>query len=111
MQAALLLLHQYNLSHLQVRLLEAKEDLTFLQCPVEVGELFGPVARDTHLGEGVLLDSLNSDVTCVMFRVHLSKGALKGHQSILPCGNGTFSAIQLPLLGKELPLQLDDHRM
>jgi hypothetical protein len=46
-------------------------------------------------------------VTGITFRAHLSKGALKGCQSIVPRGDGTFHAIQLPILGKELPLQLD----
>jgi hypothetical protein len=58
-----------------------------------------------------MLDSLVSDVTGVTFRAHLSKGAVKGCQSILPRSNGTFPAIQLPLLGKELPLQHDGHRI
>jgi hypothetical protein len=85
--------------------------LAFLQCLVEVGELFGPGARDTHMDEEVLLDSLSSDATGVTFREHLSKGTLKGHQSILPHGGSTFPAIQLHLLGKELPLQHDGHRV
>jgi hypothetical protein len=58
-----------------------------------------------------MLDSLSLDATGVTFHVHFSKGALKGRQSILPCDNGTFPAIQLPLSGKELPLQLDGHRI
>jgi hypothetical protein len=61
------------------------------------------------LAEEVLLDSLGSDATGITFHVHLSKGTLKGHQSLLPHGDGTFSTIQLPLLGKEVLLQLDDH--
>jgi hypothetical protein len=76
---------------------------------VEVSELFGPRAVDRHLGEQVLLGSLGSDVIDVKFCEHLPMGALKGRQTILPCGDGTFPAIQLPLPGKELPLQLDDH--
>jgi hypothetical protein len=76
----------------------------FLQCPIEVDELFGPGARDMRLGEEVLLDSLSSNVTDVTFCEHLSKGTLKGCQSILPRGDGTFLAIQLPLPGKELTL-------
>jgi hypothetical protein len=86
-------------------------DLAFLQCPVVVGELFGPGARDAHLGEEVMLDSLSSAMTGIMFHAYLSKGMLKSHQSILPHGNGTLLAIQLPLPSKELPLQLDDHCM
>jgi hypothetical protein len=84
--------------------MQAKEDLAFLQRPVEVDELFRPGARDVHLGEEVLLDSLSSEASDVMFCEHLSKGVLKGHQAILPHSDGTFLAIQLPLLGKELPL-------
>jgi hypothetical protein len=109
MQAVLQLLHQYCPSYVQVHLIHAKEDMHFLQHPVVVGGLFGPGARDACLGKEVLLDSLGSDVTGVTFHEHLSKGMLKGHQSILPCGDDTFPAIQLPLPGKELPLQLDAH--
>jgi hypothetical protein len=47
----------------------------------------------------------------VSHSIRLSKGTLKGRQSILPCGDGTFPTIQLPLLGKELPLHLDGHRI
>jgi hypothetical protein len=32
---------------------------------------------------------------------------LKSHQSILPCGNGIFPVVQLPLPGKELHLHLN----
>jgi hypothetical protein len=111
MQVAFLLFHLYQLLHLQVYLLLTKKDLAFLQCPVKVGELSGPRARDAHLGKEVLLDSFDSDATSIMFCTHLSKGALKGYQSILPCGDGTFPAIQLPLPSKELPLQLNSHRI
>jgi hypothetical protein len=104
MQAARLLLHQYCLLHLQVHLQQAKEDLAFLQHPVEADELFGHGTRGTHLGKEVLLDSHDSNVTGTMFRVQLSKGVLKSCQSIIPRGDGTFPAIQLPLLDKNLPL-------
>jgi hypothetical protein len=63
------------------------------------------------LGEEFLLDNLSLDATGITFYEHLSKSALKGRQYILPHGDATFLAIQLPLPGKELPLQLDDHRM
>jgi hypothetical protein len=53
-------------------------DLAFLQRPIEVGELFGPGARDTRLGEEVLLDSLGSDASGIEFHEHLSMVALKG---------------------------------
>jgi hypothetical protein len=82
-----------------------------IQCLDEVGELSGHRARDVRLGEDVMLDSVGSDATSVTFHAHLSKGTLKGCQSILPCGDGTFPTIQLPLLGKELPLHLDGHRI
>jgi hypothetical protein len=80
----LLLFYQYCLSHLQVHLLQARKDLAFLQCPIEVNELSGPEARDVRLSKEVMLDSLGSDATGIPFRAHLSKGALKGYQSILP---------------------------
>jgi hypothetical protein len=70
-RAAFLLLHQYRLSDLQVYLLQAKKDLAYLQCPIEVGEMSGPRARDTCQGEEVLLDSLGSDATDITLCVHL----------------------------------------
>jgi hypothetical protein len=93
MQFTFLLLRQYRLLHLQVRLLQAKKDLVFLQCLIEVDELCRPGARDARLGEEVLLDSLGSDAIAIMLRAHLSKGVLKCYQSILPHGDGTFPAI------------------
>jgi hypothetical protein len=65
----------------------------FLQCLVEVGELFGLGARDARLSKEVLLDRLGLDATGIMFHGHLSKGALKSRQSVLPRGDGTFLAI------------------
>jgi hypothetical protein len=106
-----MLLRQFCLLHLYVCLMQAKEDLAFLQRPVEANELFGPGARSTHLGKEVLLDTLGSDVTGIPFHAHLSKGALKSCQSILPRGDCAFPTLQLPLLGKKLPLQLDGHRI
>jgi hypothetical protein len=84
--------------------------MAFLQCLDEV-ELSGVGARDACLGEEVLLDSLGSDATSITFCVHYSKGMLKGCQSILPRGDDTFTAIQFPLSGKELLLQLDGHNI
>jgi hypothetical protein len=80
----------------------------FLQRLVEADELFGRGARGMRLGKEVLLESLGSDTTGITFRA-LSKGVLKSHQSILPHGDGAFLAIQLPLLGKKLTLQLNGH--
>jgi hypothetical protein len=111
MQAAFLLLCQYLLLHLQVHLLLAEKDQAFLQHPVEVSELSGFGARDTRLGEVVLLNNLGSDMTGVTFHMHHSKAVLKSCQSILPCGDGTIPAIQLPLPGKDQPLLLNDHRI
>jgi hypothetical protein len=56
------------------------------------------------LGKEVLLDNLGSNVTGITFRVHLSKGALKSRQSILPRSDDDFPAIQHTLPGKELAL-------
>jgi hypothetical protein len=61
--------------------------------PVKVDELFGPGTRGARLGKEVLLDSLGSNATSVMFHVHHPKGMLKSCQSFLPCGDGTFPAI------------------
>jgi hypothetical protein len=62
------------------------------------------VKKKKQNGKEELLDSLGSDATGITFCVHLSKGTLKGLQSILPRDDGTFLAIQLPLSSKELPL-------
>jgi hypothetical protein len=62
-------------------------------------------------GEEVLLDSLGSDATDITFCEHLSMGALKGCQSVLPHGDATFPSIWLPIPGKELAMQLDGHCM
>jgi hypothetical protein len=68
----------------------------FLQHPVEVDESFRPRIRGVRLGREVPLDSLGLDVTGILFHVHLSKGALKSHQSIIPRDDGAFPAVQLP---------------
>jgi hypothetical protein len=110
MQAARLLLHQYGLLHLQVYLLQAKEDLAFLQCSAKMMELFRPGTRGTRTGNDVPLDSLNLDVFGITFCVCLPKRMCESHQSILPHEDGAFHAIQPPLSGKELLLQLNGHR-
>jgi hypothetical protein len=46
----------------------------------------------------------------VRFRAHLPKGVRESYQSILQRGDGAFSAILLPLSGKELLLQPDGRR-
>jgi hypothetical protein len=40
----------------------------------------------------------------------LPKGVLEGRQPIFPRNDGAFPAVQLPLLGTELHLQLIHHR-
>jgi hypothetical protein len=50
-------------------------------------------------------------ITSIVFHMHLPTCVHKGRQSFLPCDHGTLSAIQLPLPSKELPLQLNNHRM
>jgi hypothetical protein len=51
----------------------------------------------------VLLGSLGLDVLSVTFHEHPLKGALRSHQSNLPCSDGAFST-ELPLSVKELLL-------
>jgi hypothetical protein len=111
MQSALQLLCQYHLTHLQVRVLQVEKDLAFLQCPAKAKKLFEPGAGRAHLDKEVLLDSISTDMTSVAFCAHLPKHVHKGRQSFLPRDHDTLSAIQLPLPSKELPLQLNDHRM
>jgi hypothetical protein len=74
------LLCQYRLSHLQVRLLQAKKNLPFHQRPPKVGELFRPRIGDVRLGEEVSLDGIGTGVTSVTFRMHLPMCMRKGHQ-------------------------------
>jgi hypothetical protein len=62
---------------------------------------------EARLGEEVSLNSV--DLTTITFRTYLSKHMCKGCQPFLPHDDGTFLAVQLPLLGKELPLQLSSH--
>jgi hypothetical protein len=59
-------------------------DLPFLQCPVEVDELFRPGTRGAHPSKEVLLDSVGLGMTRITFPVHLPKGTLKSHQSTPP---------------------------
>jgi hypothetical protein len=82
-----------------------------LQHPAKVGKLFGTGTRCVRLGEEVPLDDIGTDTTGIMFHAHLPKRVCKGCQSFLPCDHDTLSAIQLPLPSKELPLQLNSHRM
>jgi hypothetical protein len=83
----------------------------FLQCPDVVSEQFRPRARDAHLGEEILLDSIEAERTSITFHACLPKHALKGCQSYLPRGDGALSAIQLPLSSKKMPFQFNSHRM
>jgi hypothetical protein len=72
-------------------------------------ELFRPINRGACPGNEVLLDGLGWDVLDITFRAHLPKGVCESCQSILPRGDGAFPAIQLPLSGKELLLQLTNY--
>jgi hypothetical protein len=83
--------------------------LVFLQRPTVVGMLFGPGTGHTHLDEEIPSDGIGMDMASVVFYVHLPKCACKGCQSFLY--HDTLSAIQLPLPSKELPLQLNVHRV
>jgi hypothetical protein len=62
-------------------------------------------------GKKIPLDDVSMDTTSVTFHVHLPKHAQKGCQSFLPRDHVTLLAVQLPLSSKELPLQLNGHRM
>jgi hypothetical protein len=79
------------------------------QCPTE--ELFRPGTKGMRPGKVVLLGSLCLDVTSVVFHAHPPKGTVKHLQSILPCGDDSFPAFQLPLPGEDLlPLLNSHHR-
>jgi hypothetical protein len=79
----------------------------FLRRLAKVMELFRLGTRGTHLSKEVLLDNLGLDALGITLCAHLFKGVRESHQSILPHGDGTLPAIQLPLSGMELPLQLN----
>jgi hypothetical protein len=104
-----LLLCQYCLLHLQVCLLQAKEDLSLLQHSIKVDGVFRPGTRGTHPGVDVLLGSLSLDALSVMFHAHPLKNTHESRQSILPHSDGALSIVQLPHSGKELLLQLGGH--
>jgi hypothetical protein len=91
--------------------MHAKKDLAFLQRPTKVGKLFRPRNGCAHLGEKIPLDGIGMDTTSVVSCVHLPECAHEDHQSFLPRDHDTLSAIQLLLPSKELPLQLNGHRM
>jgi hypothetical protein len=73
-------------------------------------ELFRPGTTGMHLHKEVPLDSLGLDAIGITFCARLPKHTCESCQSILPRGDGAFSAIQLPLSSKELLLQLNGHR-
>jgi hypothetical protein len=79
-----------------------------LQNPVEVKGAPTAGRKSACLGHIVSPDCLDSGVLIVTFSACPSYSAPERHQSILPCGDGAFPAIQLPLSGKELLLQLND---
>jgi hypothetical protein len=68
-----------------------------------------PIAggKSTHPSQVVLQDGLSPCALGIVFCVHPSQGTLEHCQSILPCGDGSSLAFQLPLLSKELLPQLD----
>jgi hypothetical protein len=77
MQTSLLLLHQHHLMHLQVHLLQSKEDLVLLQCLAKADELFRQRTKEACSTKVVLLGSLGLDVTGIAFHVHPTKGTLE----------------------------------
>jgi hypothetical protein len=79
--------------HLQVHLLQAKEDLALLQHPVEVDGMFRPRTKGAHPGMVVLMGRLILDVLGIAFHAHHPKGALETCQSIIPCGDDAFSIV------------------
>jgi hypothetical protein len=110
MQAARLLFCQHRLLHLQLHLLQAKEDLALIQRAVEANELFRLGTKGTHPGKVVLLGSLILAMTRITFQAHPPKGMLEHRQSILPCGDGSLPTFQLSPLDKELLPKLNDRR-
>jgi hypothetical protein len=84
MQATSLLLYQHCLLHIQVHLLQEKEDLALLQCLTEADELFRLGTKGAHPGKVVLLGSLSLDVVGIVFRVHPPSSHSVMSPSLLP---------------------------
>jgi hypothetical protein len=59
--------------------------------------MFRPGTRGAHTGVEALLGRLGLDVLSITFQAHPLKGALRGHQSIHPHNDNTFSIVQLSL--------------
>jgi hypothetical protein len=70
-------------------------------------ELFRSGTRGVRQGKEVPSDSISLDALSITFCVRHPRHISECYQSILPHGDGAFSAIQLPLSGKVLLLQLD----
>jgi hypothetical protein len=47
--------------------------------------------------------------TSITFHAHLPKRVSKSRQAFLPRNNNALSAVYLPLSGKEMLLQFNDH--
>jgi hypothetical protein len=94
--------------HLQVDLLQARNDFAILQHLAKVDELLGLATGGAHLGEEIPLGNIGTDTTSVTFCIGLPMRVREGSQSFIPHDDGTLSAIQLPLLSKTLPLQWTD---
>jgi hypothetical protein len=108
MQAAFQHLHQYRLAHLQICFLQIEEGCTFLQHPAKGVEPSRLGTGGAHLGREVAPDGIYTGVTSVTFCPWLPECESKGHQSVLPCNDGAFTTVKLPLLSKVLLLQLND---
>jgi hypothetical protein len=80
-----------------------------LQNPVEAKGALTTGYKSARPSQIVLPDGLSPGALGVTFHAHPSQGMLECHQSILPRGDGSFSAFQFPLPGKELFLYLDGH--
>jgi hypothetical protein len=54
--------------------------------------------------------SLSLGILSFTLHAHPPQGVLKSHEPILPCSDGAFPTVQLPLPGEELHLQLVSQR-
>jgi hypothetical protein len=83
---------------------------SILQHPIEVNGVLGARSKGAYPSDVVLPGSLGLGALGIMFHVDPPNGKLGSQQPILPCSNGAFPTVQVPLTSEELLPQLVCHR-
>jgi hypothetical protein len=76
-----------------------EEGTSALQKLVDLEGTSATSRKSVYPSSIVLSDSLSLIALNIAFHVHPSYSALRSYQTIFPCHEGAFLAIQLPLLG------------